>query len=135
MTMLFIAIGIMALMFSPKFNSFNVLSLNYSLRYAIESYVFCYLVSKLNEEQNNIVNKLFKFEWGVKLRYSKRFDREFKHIKSTVMIVMMQSQRSLNLSCGGLFEMTMDKFTNIMNKSYTLTMYFWNMKNRNEGLH
>ncbi|XP_029725337.1 uncharacterized protein LOC109421476 [Aedes albopictus] len=50
MTMLFIAVGVMAVLFSPQFDSFNTLSLEYSFRYTLECYSFCYVVSRFNEE-------------------------------------------------------------------------------------
>ncbi|KXJ78652.1 hypothetical protein RP20_CCG003920 [Aedes albopictus] len=130
MTMLFIAVGVMAVLFSPQFDSFNTLSLEYSFRYTLECYSFCYVVSRFNEEHNGIVNKLSHFHWGVDLRYSKRFAREYKKVRSMVLMIIMQSQKSLNFSCGGLFELTMGSFTSIINKTYTLTTYFWNIKQR-----
>ncbi|XP_065092337.1 uncharacterized protein LOC135713150 [Ochlerotatus camptorhynchus] len=128
MTMLFIAIGITAVLFSPKFDSFNALSVDYLVRYMLECYVFCRLVSDFNETHYQIAHKLSKFQWGVKLRYSQQFAQQYKQVRSTVLIVMLQSQRSLKFSCGGLFELTMARYTSIVNKSYTLTMYFWNLK-------
>ncbi|KXJ81544.1 hypothetical protein RP20_CCG018937 [Aedes albopictus] len=123
-------LGVMAVLFSPQFDSFNTLSLEYSFRYTLECYSFCYVVSRFNEEHNGIVNKLSQFHWGVDLRYSKRFAREYKKVRSMVLMIIMQSQKSLNFSCGGLFELTMGSFTSIINKTYTLTTYFWNIKQR-----
>ncbi|KXJ78651.1 hypothetical protein RP20_CCG003919 [Aedes albopictus] len=130
MTMLYAAIGVIAVLFTPKLNTFNTISLEYSMRYMLECFVFCHVVSNFNEQHNNIVNKLSQFHWGVDLRYSKRFSREYKQIRSMVLMIIMQSQKSLNFSCGGLFELTMGSFTTIVNKTYTLTMYFWNIKKR-----
>ncbi|EJY57788.1 AAEL017277-PA [Aedes aegypti] len=130
MTMLFIAIGVIAVLFTPKFDSFNTISLEYTFRYTMEWYVLCYLVSNFNEEHNDIAKKLSQFHWGVDLRYSKRFARDYKQIRSMVLMVIMQSQKSLNFSCGGLFELTMGSFTAVINKTYTLTTYFWNIKQR-----
>lgn len=50
MTMLYAAIGVIAVLFTPKLNTFNTISLEYSMRYMLECFVFCHVVSNFNEQ-------------------------------------------------------------------------------------
>nr|XP_029727648.1 uncharacterized protein LOC109409196 [Aedes albopictus] len=49
MTMLQIAAGVLIVIFNPVVDLFYILSIDYSFRYTLECFVFCYMVSSLNE--------------------------------------------------------------------------------------
>ncbi|XP_039435825.1 uncharacterized protein LOC120417733 [Culex pipiens pallens] len=128
MTMLFIALGVIIVFFRATLDIFTVTAIDYTLRYLIECYVFCHMVSSFNEEHSKIGPTLSHQPWISQLRCRKEFASQFRQVRATILIVTMQSQRSLNISCGELFELTMAKFTGLVNRSYSVMMFVWNAK-------
>ncbi|EDS44720.1 conserved hypothetical protein [Culex quinquefasciatus] len=110
MTMAHTAIGVIIVIFHATLDTFTIMGVEFTLRYLIECY-----------------------PWITRLRCRKEFAGQYRQVRATILIVAMQSQRSLNISTGGLFELTLDKFTSLIKKSYTLMMVVWNMK-QGEGV-
>ncbi|KAL9708011.1 hypothetical protein quinque_011529 [Culex quinquefasciatus] len=124
---------IIIVIFRATLDTFTIMGVEFTLRYLIECYVFCHMVSSFNEEHSKIGPTLSHQPWITRLRCRKEFAGQYRQVRATILIVAMQSQRSLNISTGGLFELTLDKFTSLIKKSYTLMMVVWNMK-QGEGV-
>ncbi|KAL9708010.1 hypothetical protein quinque_011528 [Culex quinquefasciatus] len=131
MTMAHTAIGVIHVLSKPSLDFLSVLAIDFTLRYLLEFYVFCHMVTSLNEEHSKIGLLLSHQPWISQLRIESKYRSQYRQIRATILIVMTQSQRSLNISCGGIFELTMDKFTTLIKTSYTLMAVVWNMQQGN----
>ncbi|XP_055588830.1 uncharacterized protein LOC129741147 [Uranotaenia lowii] len=126
MTMLFIGFGILIAFFYPVFDAFILISIDYTMRYVIECYVLCRLVATFNDTQRNIAHALYGNDWIRKLKFSPKFAQEYKKVRLTFLIVMAQSQQSLKIKCGNIFELSMGKFTRLINAYYTIVIFLYN---------
>ncbi|EDS44719.1 Odorant receptor 7a [Culex quinquefasciatus] len=131
MTMAHTAIGVIHVLSKPSLDFLSVLAIDFTLRYLLEFYVFCHMVTSLNEEHSKIGLLLSHQPWISQLRIESKYRSQYRQIRATILNVMIQSQRSLNISCGGIFELSMDKFTTLIKTSYTLMAVVWNMQQGN----
>ncbi|EJY57787.1 AAEL017041-PA [Aedes aegypti] len=129
MTMLIVAAGVLILTIYPVVDVFYVFAIDYTIRYLIECFVFCNMVSSLNEVQHAIGETLIHQAWISKLKFTKQFSEHYRAVRACILIELMESQRSLRINCGGMFELTLAKFTRIINTSYSLSLFMANFRN------
>ncbi|XP_038114252.1 uncharacterized protein LOC6050323 isoform X3 [Culex quinquefasciatus] len=67
--------------------------------------------------------RIYNLPWPYKLTKTERFVREYRSIRSTMMVMMMRAQAGMAFSCGGFFEMSMGKFAELMDLTYTMVMF------------
>ncbi|KXJ79342.1 hypothetical protein RP20_CCG001075 [Aedes albopictus] len=128
MTMLQIAAGVLIVIFNPVVDLFYILSIDYSFRYTLECFVFCYMVSSLNEIQLTIGDIISHQPWISRMRFNKQFGKQYRSVRANLLIELTESQRQLGINCGGMFEFTLEKFTHIIKTSYSITMFLWTFR-------
>ncbi|KXJ81542.1 hypothetical protein RP20_CCG018935 [Aedes albopictus] len=128
MTMILIAAGVLIVIFNPVVDVFYVFAIDYTFRYVLECFVFCYTVSSLNATHFAIGEALVHQSWISKLRFSKQYGEQYRAVRAGILMELMESQRNLGINCGGMFELTLEKFTRIINTSYSLTMFLWTFR-------
>ncbi|KAL1375033.1 hypothetical protein pipiens_017737, partial [Culex pipiens pipiens] len=65
----------------------------------------------------------YNLPWPHKLAKSNCFAREYCSIRSTMMVMMMRAQAGMAFSCGGFYEMSMEKIAELMKLTYTMVMF------------
>lgn len=72
-------------------------------------------------------------EWPDNLLHSTQFSKEYKSLRTSMLIVMQQAQKPLAISCGGFFVMGKDKYTALVRNVYSMAMFVWNVKYADDG--
>ncbi|XP_055623631.1 uncharacterized protein LOC129767043 [Toxorhynchites rutilus septentrionalis] len=123
----FISIGTVYIMWTKDFEMFKIQILSLMMFNVLECFFFCILVERINNVHNSVGEQLYNIAWHSELKYSKAFEKEYISIRATMMIVMHSADHTLGISCGGLFELGMERFSELMKSSYQLVMFLWNM--------
>ncbi|XP_058817736.1 uncharacterized protein LOC131681049 [Topomyia yanbarensis] len=89
----------------------------------LESYYNSLLVEDLEDTHSATKDALYRLEWPTLLQYDRMYDREYKCIRRTLLIVMMRFQERLHFHCGGLFEMSMKIFSATVKTCYTILTF------------
>ncbi|KAL1398058.1 hypothetical protein pipiens_009260 [Culex pipiens pipiens] len=106
----------------------TIFLLEHVLRMIVECYVFCHLATLLNEVHSQIADKIMNLDWPEMLHYSEEFPKEYKSVRTSLLIVTIRAQHSLGISCGGIFEMSQDKFALLVRMTYSVLMFLWKFK-------
>ncbi|XP_039435808.2 uncharacterized protein LOC120417723 [Culex pipiens pallens] len=67
-------------------------------------------------------------DWPEMLHYSEDYPKEYKSVRTSLLIVTIRAQHSLGISCGGIFEMSQDKFALLVRMTYSVLMFLWKFK-------
>ncbi|XP_041781455.1 uncharacterized protein LOC121598526 isoform X1 [Anopheles merus] len=76
----------------------------------------------LHQLQNEAIGQALYsgFDWPDMLQYDHRFRRQYVTARHTLMIVIGRSQKGFQCSYGGLGSISMERFAQLMQKSYSL---------------
>nr|QXO33972.1 olfactory receptor Or61 [Anopheles quadriannulatus] len=86
-----------------------------------QSFILCRGIEKLNDLNEAIGQALYSgFDWPDMLQYDQRFRRQYATVRHTLMIVIGRSQKGFQCSYGGLGSISMERFAQLMQKSYSL---------------
>ncbi|EDS44717.1 Odorant receptor 7a [Culex quinquefasciatus] len=126
--MLYVSMTIIAILNVQSFSMATIFLLEHILRMIVECYVFCHLATKLNEAHSQIADKIMNLDWPEMLHYSEDYPKEYKSVRTSLLIVTIRAQHSLGISCGGIFEMSQDKFALLVRMTYSVLMFLWKFK-------
>ncbi|XP_055638348.1 uncharacterized protein LOC129776627 [Toxorhynchites rutilus septentrionalis] len=102
---------------------YNVLAVGHILAVIFEFYYYAHLVDDLDDKNHLIATVIYKQDWSTQMRYSSRFAKQYKSVKSMILIVIMHSQRPFRFTCGGLYKMTVPVFTALVETIYVAVTF------------
>ncbi|KFB46816.1 AGAP011978-PA-like protein [Anopheles sinensis] len=112
--------------FIVSFEGFSGYSMAYILFASfliLESFLLSRGVEQLTELNHQIGMALYEFDWPKLMRYSTRFRREYNGIRRTMLLTIVQTQRSLKFTYGAQGEISMNSFAELMQKSYSMLTF------------
>ncbi|XP_055541627.1 uncharacterized protein LOC129727645 [Wyeomyia smithii] len=115
--------GILFYITSQKLTALAVVLASYVCVLMLECYWYCKLSDNLNETNNNIGWAVYNLDWPQKLRYHPAGHRTYREIRTTLLLILVNSQKSLGINCGGLFEMKTETFAYFLNLCYKCLMF------------
>ncbi|XP_055541628.1 uncharacterized protein LOC129727646 [Wyeomyia smithii] len=118
--------GMLFYMTSQKQTSLALVLASYVLALMLECYWYCKLSDDLNETNNNIGLAVYSLDWPQKLRYRPVAHRTYREIRTALLLILVNSQKSLDINCGGLFEMKIETFAVFLNLCYKCLMFLLN---------
>uniref|UniRef100_A0A182TBI0 Odorant receptor n=1 Tax=Anopheles maculatus TaxID=74869 RepID=A0A182TBI0_9DIPT len=95
----------------------------------VESFLFCRVLSDINELNTKIGMVLYEMEWYSKLRFSKRFASDYRHVRSSLLIIIMRTQTPLSFTVNGFGTISMGRFVDLLNSSYSFMALLLQLKN------
>ncbi|XP_055636217.1 uncharacterized protein LOC129775464 [Toxorhynchites rutilus septentrionalis] len=123
----FISTGAVYIMWTKKLEMFKF-QIFYLIAFnVLECFFFSILVERIKRVHNSVGEQVYNLTWHTNLRYNKAFEKDYIAIRETMLIVMHSAERPLGISCGGLFELGMERFYEMMKLSYQLVMFLWNV--------
>ncbi|XP_058811285.1 uncharacterized protein LOC131676181 [Topomyia yanbarensis] len=105
----------------------TVLLVTYTSSVLFGCYWFCLLADDMNDANELIGDTLYDLDWPQRMRYRTEKQREYREIRASMLTVMINSRHNLGISCGGLFNMSSQAFTSLMNMIYQSVMFLMNM--------
>ncbi|XP_035893454.1 uncharacterized protein LOC118503850 [Anopheles stephensi] len=118
--------------FVVSFEGFTGYSMAYVLFASfliLESLLLCRGVEDLNDLNRQIGTILYNFDWPRLLRFSVRYRHEYRSVRRTILLVILQSQQSLRFSYGAHGEISMHSFAELMQKSYSMLTFMLQLQN------
>uniref|UniRef100_A0A182N9P3 Uncharacterized protein n=1 Tax=Anopheles dirus TaxID=7168 RepID=A0A182N9P3_9DIPT len=86
-----------------------------------QSFIICRGIEKINDLNEAIGQALYAgFDWPVLLRYSDCFRNQYRTARHSLLLVIGRSQKGFQCSYGGLGGISMERFAQLMQKSYSL---------------
>ncbi|XP_052900001.1 uncharacterized protein LOC128306510 [Anopheles moucheti] len=95
----------------------------------LECYWCCQLVDRLNDVNAQIGMNLYNLAWPMELQYTKASASRYRQARSSLLIMMSKTQKSLGISCGGMFEMSSEAFASLVKLTYTMLMFLRDTQN------
>lgn len=77
-------------------------------------------------QNQQIGDALYDLDWYQRLQRTPDLVDEYREIRAALLVVMIKSQQSLGLSCGGMFEMSAEAFQELVNMIYNFFMFLIN---------
>uniref|UniRef100_A0A182PWZ1 Odorant receptor n=1 Tax=Anopheles epiroticus TaxID=199890 RepID=A0A182PWZ1_9DIPT len=91
-----------------------------------ESFLFCQILSKINDLIGTIICEM---EWYDKLRFSHRFASAYRQVRTSFLIIIIRSQKPLSFTMNGVGSITMARFADLLNSTYSFVMLLLQLKN------
>ncbi|EJY57731.1 AAEL017537-PA [Aedes aegypti] len=91
----------------------------------IECYCWCHLVDSLDDVADGIGQSIY--ELCAKLPDSREHHSDFVAMRTSLMIIWMNTCNSPQVKCLGIFRICSEKFVNLCNASYTVFTFFIGM--------
>uniref|UniRef100_A0A182PVW2 Odorant receptor n=1 Tax=Anopheles epiroticus TaxID=199890 RepID=A0A182PVW2_9DIPT len=86
-----------------------------------QSFIICRGIEKINDLNEAIGQAMYaRFDWPNLLQLNKRFRCQYGTARHTLMLVIGRSQKGFQCSYGGLGSISMERFAQLMQKSYSL---------------
>ncbi|XP_049295175.1 uncharacterized protein LOC125770037 [Anopheles funestus] len=86
-----------------------------------QSFIICRGIEKINDLNEAIGHELYAgFNWPELLQYDERFRYQHAAARHSLMLVIGRSQKGFQCSYGGLGGISMERFAQLMQKSYSL---------------
>uniref|UniRef100_A0A182PKN0 Uncharacterized protein n=1 Tax=Anopheles epiroticus TaxID=199890 RepID=A0A182PKN0_9DIPT len=101
----------------------NLVLSEYPVSVVLEYFIFCRLVEHLQDMHRSLGDKLYETDWMRKLEYSRDFHRQYRSEVLTIRLLIMRSQHRLCFTCGSINAVSMEKFTDFLNLSYSIVMF------------
>lgn len=67
-------------------------------------------------------------DWPDQLKYSQLFEHQYRAVRTKLLLMITVGSQDVRFSAGGYFEFTLEKFTDLMNISYSMIMFLWEMR-------
>uniref|UniRef100_A0A182JC43 Uncharacterized protein n=1 Tax=Anopheles atroparvus TaxID=41427 RepID=A0A182JC43_ANOAO len=83
-------------------------------------FTFCLLVEKVQDMNIFIGERLYATKWILQLRYTREFHHEYRSAVRTITILLGRSQQRIRFTCGSINEVSMAKFADFINLTYTI---------------
>nr|UTN00930.1 odorant receptor [Semanotus bifasciatus] len=90
----------------------------YFLTMLIEVFLYCYYGAVLYEESNSVINAIYMSEWY-------NFDQQSK---KALITLMERAKRPMTITAGKLLDLSLETFTMIIRRSYSLLAVLQNYK-------
>ncbi|EAA45379.1 AGAP001012-PA [Anopheles gambiae str. PEST] len=119
---LFLAIGTFMISANGT-TTYGVILSGFLFALLLECYWCCQLVDRLNEVNTQIGILLYSLDWPVELQYTKATASRYRQARSSLLIMMSKTQKSLGIRCGGMFEMSSEAFASLVKLTYTMLMF------------
>ncbi|XP_050071225.1 uncharacterized protein LOC126559153 [Anopheles maculipalpis] len=101
----------------------NVVLSEYPISVVVEYFIFCQLVERLQDMNHYIAEKLYGTDWMLELQFSRKFQREYRSESLTIGLLINRSQQRIRFTCGSINAVSMEKFTEFINLSYSIVMF------------
>uniref|UniRef100_A0A182Q2K2 Odorant receptor n=1 Tax=Anopheles farauti TaxID=69004 RepID=A0A182Q2K2_9DIPT len=105
----------------------NIVFSEYPISVVLEYFIFCQLVEKLQDMNHSIGDRLYGTDWMMKMRYTPAFHREYRSAALTIRLLITRSQHRIRFTCGTINAVSMEKFTEFVNMSYSIVMFLLNI--------
>nr|AIO10899.1 odorant receptor 136 [Culex quinquefasciatus] len=105
------------------FKDFASSTIIMAVYFNVDFFIICYNMSQVDDLCSKVGKRIYNLPWPYKLTKTERFVCEYRSIRSTMMVMMMRAQAGMAFSCGGFFEMSMGKFAELMDLTYTMVMF------------
>uniref|UniRef100_A0A182N663 Uncharacterized protein n=1 Tax=Anopheles dirus TaxID=7168 RepID=A0A182N663_9DIPT len=105
----------------------NIVFSEYPISIVLEYFIFCQLVEKLQDMNRSIGDRLYGTDWMMQMRYSRAFHREYRSAALTIGLLLTRSQHRIRFTCGSINAVSMAKFTEFINLSYSIVMFLLNI--------
>ncbi|XP_055541629.1 uncharacterized protein LOC129727647 [Wyeomyia smithii] len=100
--------------------------LSYGFTGVLECFWYCQLTNNLNESNQAVGYAAYCMEWSHRLHYHPAAHADYREIRNGLLIIMINSQKKLGISCGGMFEMSIEAFSVFMKMTYNCLMFLLN---------
>ncbi|KXJ72946.1 hypothetical protein RP20_CCG016854 [Aedes albopictus] len=107
---------------------FNFLSgtlVSLSVAYVLKYYMWCYLVDSVQDVGDAIGDLIY--EHCAQMPYSRKHHAQYVRMKSSLVIIWMNTRTGYSMSCMGMLEITTKTFVSFLNVVYSVTMFLINM--------
>ncbi|XP_019557291.3 uncharacterized protein LOC109402125 [Aedes albopictus] len=101
----------------------TVIVVSYVTAILMECYWFCRLTDIVNDTNHAIGCALYNLNWPEKLRDMSNLRQEYLEIRVTMLVIMTRAQQKLGITCGGMFEMSVAAFHELMKMIYSCLMF------------
>uniref|UniRef100_A0A8W7PJP9 Odorant receptor n=1 Tax=Anopheles coluzzii TaxID=1518534 RepID=A0A8W7PJP9_ANOCL len=95
-----------------------------------ESFLFCRILSQINDLHARIGTVMCELEWYDKLRFSPRFASAYRQMRASFLIIIIRSQKPLSFSISAAGTISMARFAELLNSSYSLMTIMFQLKER-----
>ncbi|XP_058127640.1 uncharacterized protein LOC131291097 [Anopheles ziemanni] len=120
---IFLAIGMFMISANERPSTYDIILSGFLVTLLLECYWCCQLVDRLNDENDRIGEQLYGLEWPEQLCYSLPNAHRYRQARSSLLIMMSMTQKSLGITCGGMFEMSSEAFASLVKLTYTMLMF------------
>uniref|UniRef100_A0A182SPK1 Odorant receptor n=1 Tax=Anopheles maculatus TaxID=74869 RepID=A0A182SPK1_9DIPT len=125
---LFLAIG-MFMITANGTTMYDVILSGFLFALLLECYWCCRLVDRLNDMNTKIGDHLYSLAWPTELQYTGTNASRYRQVRSSLLIMMSMTQKTLGISCGGMFEMSSEAFASLVKMTYTVLMFLRDTQN------
>ncbi|XP_001846645.2 uncharacterized protein LOC6036613 [Culex quinquefasciatus] len=119
----FTAIEIYQILSTKQIGFYEFMILQDTVVFYVEFFCFCWLATKLNDLNNQIANRIYEQEWHSEMQYSDDLPEQYRSVKQSLLIVMINAQRSLGVSVGGVYELSLELMVELLHNSYSTLMF------------
>uniref|UniRef100_A0A182YBN8 Odorant receptor n=1 Tax=Anopheles stephensi TaxID=30069 RepID=A0A182YBN8_ANOST len=109
--------------------SLTVVYIAFIVFLVVESFLFCHIISNINELNAKIGMVLYAMEWYNKLHFSKRFASDYRHVRSSLLTIAIRTQSPLSFTINGLGTISRGRFVDLLNSSYSFMALMLQLKN------
>ncbi|XP_055634508.1 uncharacterized protein LOC129774686 [Toxorhynchites rutilus septentrionalis] len=92
----------------------------FALYYMIQCCIMCYLLERLEDENQRIAFITYSLSWPNNLNFSRENVKLSKEIRAMILFTVQRANEPLNFSCGGFFPVTMARFGDMLQMTYAL---------------
>uniref|UniRef100_A0A182W240 Uncharacterized protein n=1 Tax=Anopheles minimus TaxID=112268 RepID=A0A182W240_9DIPT len=109
--------------------SLTVIYIGFIVFLVVESFLFCRIISSINDLHAKIGMVLYEMKWYNKLRFSTQFPSEYRHVRSTLLIIIIRTQTPLSFTINRIGIVSMNRFAELLNSSYSFLALLIQLKN------
>uniref|UniRef100_A0A182LWQ6 Odorant receptor n=1 Tax=Anopheles culicifacies TaxID=139723 RepID=A0A182LWQ6_9DIPT len=148
---LFLAIGAFIITANGT-TTYDVILSGFLFALLLECYWCCQLVDQLNDMVRLLLRKLklsgnntfglntalqnaqigmhlYDLAWPMELQYTVSNGSRYRQVRSSLLIMMSKSRKTLGIRCGGMFEMSSEAFASLVKLTYTMLMFLRDTQN------
>ncbi|EJY57612.1 AAEL017009-PA [Aedes aegypti] len=96
-----------------------------TVSFLMEYYLLCHLVDLLQDEADSIGYHIFRI--CAQIPYNSELRSEYVQLRTTLMIVWINTRNGISLNCLGLFEITTFTFVTLIDAAYSVLMFLIKM--------
>ncbi|XP_055539103.1 uncharacterized protein LOC129726436 [Wyeomyia smithii] len=85
------------------------------------------LVDDLNKANKSVSLAIYNLDWHQRFKFVPAFQSDYRHVRAALLLGMITSQRTLGISCAGIFEISIEAFGQFILKMYNVLTFLLNM--------